>query len=117
MKTDLSYLSEMSGGNKELIEEMIDIFVSQVEEFSTEMEHHLQNGDYEKLGKLAHKAKSSVAIMGLTKLARDLKILEELAKEGKDHIKYPKLVSNFRHETSEAVEELNVVKKNIELYF
>lgn len=117
MKTDLSYLSEMSGGNKELIEEMIDIFIAQVDEFTTDMEVYLQNGDYEKLGKLAHKAKSSVSIMGLTKLARDLKILEELAKEGREHAKYPRLVRNFRQETSEAVEELNVVKKNIELYF
>jgi hypothetical protein len=30
MKTDLSYLSEMSGGNKELIEEMIDIFIARL---------------------------------------------------------------------------------------
>jgi len=117
MKTDLSYLNEMSGGNKELIEEMINIFLSQVDEFSRDMEMHLLNKDYEKLGKLAHKAKSSVSIMGLNKLAKDLKILEELAKDGKDPIKYPKLVKSFKDETSEAVEELNVVKKNIELYF
>jgi HPt (histidine-containing phosphotransfer) domain-containing protein len=117
MKTDLSYLNEMSGGNKELIQEMISIFMSQVDEFAKDMETYLQNKDYEKLGKLAHKAKSSVSIMGLSKLAKDLKILEELTKEGKENIKYQKIVKNFRDETSEAVEELLVVKKNIELYF
>lgn len=117
MKTDLSYLSEMSGGNKELVEEMINIFIAQVDEFSRDMELHLQNGEFEKLGKLAHKAKSSVSIMGLTKLAKELKLLEELTREGRDAIKYPKLVKNFKQQTSEAVDELNVVKKNIELYF
>jgi HPt (histidine-containing phosphotransfer) domain-containing protein len=117
MKTDLSYLNEMSGGNRELIQEMISIFMSQVDEFAKDMETYLQNKDYEKLGKLAHKAKSSVSIMGLSKLAKDLKILEELTKEGKENIKYQKIVKNFRDETSEAVEELLVVKKNIELYF
>ncbi len=40
MKTDLSYLSEMSGGNKELIQEMINIFLSQVGEFTRDMEMH-----------------------------------------------------------------------------
>ncbi len=35
MKTDLSYLKEMSGGNKELVLEMITIFRDQVAEFST----------------------------------------------------------------------------------
>jgi len=117
MKTDLSYLNEMSGGNRELMQEMISIFLAQVDEFARDMELHLRNKDYDKLGKLAHKAKSSVSIMGLNKLANDLKMLEELTKNGKDPSKYPRLVKSFRDETTEAVEELNVVKKNIELYF
>lgn len=117
MKTDLSYLQEMSGGNKELVIEMIDIFKSQVIEFARDMENHLQKKEFELLGKLAHKAKSSVSIMGLSNLAKDLKDLEILAKEGKDPETYPALVHRFKKETTEAIDELNVVQKNIEHYF
>ena len=117
MKTDLTYLQEMSGGNKELVIEMIVIFKNQVVEFAHDMENHLQNREYELLGKLAHKAKSSVSIMGLNNLAKDMKTLENLTKLGRNTETYPVLVSNFKKETSEAIEELNVVLKNIEHYF
>ena len=117
MKTDLSYLQEMSGGNKELITEMINIFISQVVEFAEEMDKFLINKEYEDLGKLAHKAKSSIAIMGLNDLAKELKALENLAKEGKSPEKYPAIIQYFKEVTSEAVDELNVVQHNIEHYF
>ena len=49
MKTDLSYLQEMSGGNQELVIEMINIFKNQVVEFARDMEDHLQKKEYELL--------------------------------------------------------------------
>ncbi|HJZ41457.1 MAG TPA: Hpt domain-containing protein [Bacteroidales bacterium] len=117
MKTDLSYLREMSGGNRELILEMITIFKDQVVEFADEMDAHLRNKEYELLGKLAHKAKSSVSIMGLTNLADSLKSLENDAREGKKPEGYPLIVDLFKKETGEAIKELNVVTENLELYF
>ncbi len=117
MKIDLTYLREMSGGNQGLIIEMIDIFRSQVVEFTEGMEQHLKNKEYEKLGKLAHKAKSSISIMGLAELAIQLKSLELMACAGTDIEKYPVIIERFKVETLEAVTELNEVTKNLELYF
>ena len=117
MKTDLSYLREMSGGNQGLILEMIDIFKNQVVEFAEGMEQYLKNKEYEKLGKLAHKAKSSISIMGLSELATQLKSLELMACAGTDVEKYPVIIEKFKKETHEAVTELDEVTKNLELYF
>lgn len=117
MKTDLTYLREMSGGNKDLVKEMITIFISQVDEFTSSMDSHLEKKEYELLGRLAHKAKSSISIMGLNDLARELKLLEVQAKEGKNPEKYPVYISNFKKVTKEAVEELNVVIKDLDTYF
>jgi HPt (histidine-containing phosphotransfer) domain-containing protein len=117
MKTDLSYLKEMSGGNTDLVLEMINIFREQVTEFSKEMDHHLVNREYELLGKLAHKAKSSVSIMGLQDLAKELKNLENLTHEGKKVESYAGIVGKFKQDTSEALQELNVISNNIQLYF
>lgn len=117
MKTDLSYLREMSGGNKELILEMIGIFKEQVVEFAQEMDKYLDNKEYELLGKLAHKAKSSVSILGMQDLAKDLKNLENLARDGKKMNSYAGIIQNFKDETAEATRELDIVINNIEMYF
>jgi len=113
MKTDLSYLRSMSGDSVELIQEMIEIFTGQVEEFKVELQELLDRKDYEALGKLAHKAKSSVAIMGMDDLAKDLKELELLAKNGKKQEKYKVYIDRFKSDCTEAVQELESFKKSI----
>ena len=96
---------------------MIDIFKDQVKEFTEGLETHYEKKEFEQLGKLAHKAKSSISIMGLNELATDLKTLELLAKAGKDQDKYQQIIDKFKFETLEAVNELNEVTNNLELYF
>jgi HPt (histidine-containing phosphotransfer) domain-containing protein len=117
MKIDLSYLREMSGGNKDLILEMITIFKSQAIEFGKEMDQLLESKQYELLGKLAHKAKSSVSIMGLEELAQQLKHLENSTHEGKHTEDYALIVDAFKKITAEALKELDLVTQNLELYF
>ena len=106
MITDLTYLTNMSGGNTGIVKEMIAIFSEQVEEYIVDMQRHLDEKDYIAMGRLAHKAKSSVAIMGMTELAADLKTLELISKEGIDIDKYPGLVSRFVSQCQLAIVEL-----------
>ena len=106
MITDLSYLSGMSGGNPDIIKEMINIFIDQTQEYIIDMQKHLDEKNYLQLGKLAHKAKSSVAIMGMNDLAVELKTLALLTKEEKDIEGYPKIVDNFRNLSKQAIAEL-----------
>jgi HPt (histidine-containing phosphotransfer) domain-containing protein len=116
MKVDLTYLKNMSAGNKDLILEMIGIFKTQVVEFSEGMDTFYKNKDYEQLGRLAHKAKSSISIMGLNDLALDLKLFETLAKAGEQTETYPALIEKFKSVTSEALGELDEVTRNIDIY-
>lgn len=116
MVIDLTYLRNMVAGNKELMLEMIEIFESQSKEFSLEMDKLLKEEEYELLGKLAHKAKSSISIMGMDDLAKDLKKFENLAKAGADVDKYPEFIHKFKSETIEAIKELSDISENIELY-
>jgi HPt (histidine-containing phosphotransfer) domain-containing protein len=92
---DLAYLESMSMGSNELIIEMIQIFIDQLPEFTEGLTAHLEKGEYQQLGALAHKAKSSVAVMGMEALASDLKTLELSAKAGKDPENYPIIVQRF----------------------
>lgn len=106
MKTDLTYLKNMSGGNKEVMKEMIDIFCEQVKEISENMFQSLSDNDWLSLSRLAHKAKSSVAIMGMAEMENDLKKLEHYAAEQKEVDIYKSLVEKFDAECKIAIGEL-----------
>ena len=73
MITDLNYLKTMSGGDDKFISEMIDLFREQIGEYTELMPRLLHNKEYRDLSKLAHKAKSSVAVMGMNQVADLLK--------------------------------------------
>ena len=107
MITDLNYLRTMSGGDENFIREMVSIFKEQVLEYAEQMPILLETADYENLSKLAHKAKSSVAVMGMEQEADSLKELELLAKEGKDTDSYQAYIDKFIANCKIAIEELS----------
>jgi HPt (histidine-containing phosphotransfer) domain-containing protein len=107
MITDLTYLNNMSGGNPEIVKGMIEIFVEQANEYIRDIQQHLDEKNYVALGRLAHKAKSSISIMGMSGLAEELKTLELLARESNEVEKYPAMVENFINLCRQAIEELS----------
>ncbi len=111
-KIDLSYLRDISGGDEELFFELIDMFISQVPEYQKQLQQELSLGEWEQLGRTAHKVKSALTMMGLNDLAAEMKLLEQQAKNGEDTKSYPQSIKRFINETTEAVKELKEVKKN-----
>ena len=108
---NLTYLEDMSDGDEKIMKEMINIFISQVSEFAEEMKDLNNNKEYFKLGNLAHKAKSSISIMGMKNLAKELKEFELLAKEEKDINKYEEFINHFKQLCDLAIDELTEISK------
>jgi HPt (histidine-containing phosphotransfer) domain-containing protein len=106
MITDLNYLKTMSGGDPKFIREMIVLFRDQIEEYKNIMPELLDNEDYDGLSRIAHKAKSSVAIMGMTEVADMLKELEILTHDKIEVERYRPLVSYFLEQSELAIAEL-----------
>ena len=96
----------MSGGDAAFIREMIDLFREQVDEYKQLMPELLRNKDYDSLSKMAHKAKSSVAVMGMKNVVDLLKDLELLASKVEEVDRYESLVNEFLHQSELAVLEL-----------
>jgi HPt (histidine-containing phosphotransfer) domain-containing protein len=96
----------MSGGDSKFIAEMIGLFREQVDEYEVLMPELLQKKDYNSLSKMAHKAKSSVAVMGMNRVAELLKELEILASEKKEEERYESMVSEFLEQSRLALLEL-----------
>ena len=107
MITDLNYLNTMSGGDPKFIREMIGLFREQIDEYKSIMPDLLDKKDYDSLSKIAHKAKSSVAVMGMTEVAELLKELEILAKDQKEVDRYASMVNYFLEQSELALNELN----------
>ena len=55
---DLSYLEQIADGNREFIQEMIGMFLTDIPQFLKQMEQHLETKDFDAVGRIAHKAKS-----------------------------------------------------------
>jgi HPt (histidine-containing phosphotransfer) domain-containing protein len=109
---NMDYLDSVSGGDPEIINEIVVIFKEQSVEIYNEMSSKLKEKDYNSLGLLAHKAKSSVAIMGMTGLAEMLKAFELQAKAGKEPQLYESYLTRFKSETEEAIGELEDLISN-----
>jgi len=106
------YLDSVSGGDPEIIRELVIMFKEQSVEIYNEMQSHLSQKNYTSLGFLAHKAKSSVAIMGMNDLTLMLKIFELQAKEGVESELYESYILKFKTETDKAVIELEDLVNN-----
>jgi HPt (histidine-containing phosphotransfer) domain-containing protein len=106
---DLTYLNEMSAGSPELIKEMISIFKEQVPEFTDGMKKALSEKDWSELGAIAHKAKSSVLIMGMNKTGELLKKFEILAHSGQQTETYEGMIEQFLADCAEAIKELDKI--------
>ena len=111
--TDLTYLLDVAGDNPDIIKEMITIFTSQVPEFIEEMNSCYKKADWYNLGMIAHKAKSSVAIMGMNGQANALKELELLTKDQKEIDKYDGIISQFTADCKIALTELESFKNKL----
>lgn len=101
------YLDSVAGGDSEMIREIVLMFREQVAEFCVEMKTFFDQKNYNSLGLLAHKAKSSVAIMGMSELAAMLKTFELQARESKEPEKYEGYITKFKNDTAEAIRELD----------
>jgi HPt (histidine-containing phosphotransfer) domain-containing protein len=109
---NMEYLDSVAGGDTSIINEIVAMFKDQSVEIYNEMCSLLEARNYTSLGLLAHKAKSSVAIMGMKDLADMLKTFELQAKEGKEPELYKSYVERFKDDTRAAVAELDDLISN-----
>lgn len=83
-RCDLTYLSEMTGGKKQLIKEIIDVFLQQVPNELKSINDAILTTDFITIKNFAHTMKSSVSIMGISSLSPILNEMEELSKQAID---------------------------------
>lgn len=111
--TNLQYLRTITENNKEIIREMIEMFVLQVPDFVGNLNRYYENKQFSALAKEAHKAKSSLQIMGMTDLEAEMKRFQMKAIEGSDTESYLGHIHSFEHQCKMAIEELKEELKSL----
>ena len=111
--TNLNYLHTITEGDTASMRELILLFIEQVPEFIDNLKKLLAEERFLELGKEAHKAKSSVMIMGMDDLGHDLKTLQLDTISGIRKETYAQHVSRFETECLAAVEELKLAMKKM----
>jgi len=110
---ELTYLEGMCGGVPEIVKEMIKMFIDQLPETTVKLKNALNNKNWDEVREIAHKAKSSVNIMGLNELSEEMAKLEKLAKNYEQTETYAEIVSHFETVLTEALEELNLAYNSL----
>lgn len=108
---NIEYLDTISGGDTDIINEIVSMFKEQSVQIYNEMKSYFSEKNYTSLGSLAHKAKSSVLIMGMTDLGLMLKTLEINAKDGIESEMYESYITRFKNDTDSAILELEELIK------
>jgi HPt (histidine-containing phosphotransfer) domain-containing protein len=103
---DLNYLREVSGDNKEFIQEMVQTFVTTIPKVLTEMRESLKVKDWDKVSSLAHQIKPSLTLMGLSEMKNDVVVIEQNCKSKTKLGEMPDLVYDFSYQCESAITEL-----------
>ncbi|MBL0316245.1 MAG: Hpt domain-containing protein [Flavobacteriales bacterium] len=96
VRYDLSYLNQVFQGNREMINNIINLFLQQVPEYIREMEECVRKNEPLSLHPLAHKAKSSVSMLGIKDMENDILQIEQDSKHLRNLEGLPLLVSRVR---------------------
>lgn len=105
-RTNLDYLKNITDNDSTSMREIIELFIEQVPQSIDNMHKYLGEKRYVELAKEAHKAKSSVEIVGMSDLGQALKTLQQSILDQKDQQTYYPIIWRFEKECLEAIEEL-----------
>ena len=81
---NLDYLQQVFQGNDAMVHRILDSFEAQVPGYLAEMESRWRNGDWRNLHPLAHKARSSISMLGMKPLLEDILHIERTSRSGED---------------------------------
>lgn len=105
MKIDLSYLEDITGGDKEMMLEMLNLFIEDIPYQVERIREAAEEKDMKSLGTESHKLKPTLQYVGLNEMYNLIKKLEALGKSGE-----------YSNEVDRLVQEL-VNKQKISLPF
>ena len=79
---NLDYLQQVFQGNDAMVRRILDSFEEQVPRYLADMQERWRQGDWRNLHPLAHKARSSISMLGMAVLLEDIQAIERISRKG-----------------------------------
>lgn len=109
---NLNFLVESVGGNKEVIRETIDIFLSQVPEDMNIINDAVSKTDYQRIKNYAHKMKSTASLIGMREVEPILVEMESLGAAKKEIEKIISLNKKLNEFMEQGIQEIEQERLN-----
>lgn len=109
-RIDLSYLEEITGGDNEMMLEMLDLFISDIPTHVQNIRSYANDGKLIEMGKEAHKVKPTMQYIGLGDMLELVKTLETYGKNEESDKDIDSLVSQLEIKTEEILPMLEEKK-------
>lgn len=113
MNIDLSYLEDITGGDKEMMVEMLNLFIEDIPHQVTLIQDLAQQKDLSSLGSESHKLKPTLQYVGLIEMYEIIKELENLGKSGDHSDKIISLTKKLKEYSVEALPLLLKKKEDL----
>jgi len=104
---DLTYLNEISGEDKEFIQDILNTFLEEMPKDIKQMNTALNENDTILIGKMAHKTKATLQLLGLSELK---KLALDIEQTAKTDLNNPKIQTW----TKEFINHMDKVYPNVE---
>lgn len=102
----LDYLRELSGGDRDFIAEILEMFISEAPQAMMQSSQYLEQKNYELLRITVHKLKSSVQVVGGNHLTGLISDIEAYAKDSKPEM-LPQMLSMLKDGIGHMVSHLS----------
>lgn len=109
---DLTMIHGLSGGDEGFIRQMVELFIDTMPDSVDELKATLDNQQWEAMGKLAHKLKSTTGSMGMDSIKDEVKGVEQNCKKNENLEQTPALVKKVILVINQTVAQL---KKDFEI--
>lgn len=113
MNDKYTYLFEVSGGNPELIKDLIDTFEKTVINLKQKIISDFDNNNFKNLPSYFHQLKSNVAVFDMHKWVEKFKDLEDTQIENYKNINIKKLLEEFTGEYKKVITEVKEIINKI----
>lgn len=84
LNLDFTYLNEISGGDQEFINDILETFLIEMPKDMENVSNGINNNDTQIIGKMAHKVKATLHLLGLEELKNHAFNIEQAAKNNAD---------------------------------
>ncbi len=103
---DLTMVRSVSGGDEAFIKKMVQLFIETVPPGLADLQEALAGQQWQKMGKIAHKLKSTIDSMGISALKDEIRLIENNGRYEKDLEGLPELSNKVTTVISDCIVQL-----------